>query len=76
MFHELSQFLKQRLKTLDSTPSPALLHELDVLLLRLEAAAQQENALFAPLFHLFNIRLSLFRRAGRSRWQSKTAHSD
>lgn len=60
MFHELSQFLKQRLKTLDSTPSPLLLHELDVLLLRLEAAAQQENALFAPLFHLFNIRLSLF----------------
>ncbi len=70
MFHELSQFLKQRLKTLDSTPSPALLHELDVLLLRLEAAAQQENALFAPLFHLFNIRLSLYLGA---RWPQPLA---
>ncbi|TQC75609.1 FUSC family protein [Pantoea dispersa] len=73
MFHELSQFLKQRLKTLDSTPSPALLHELDVLLLRLEAAAQQENALFAPLFHLFNIRLSLFPGA---RWPQPLAEQN
>ncbi|MCW0321281.1 FUSC family protein [Pantoea dispersa] len=73
MFHELSQFLKQRLKTLDSTPSPVLLHELDVLLLRLEAAAQQENALFAPLFHLFNIRLSLFPGA---RWPQPLAEQN
>lgn len=73
MFHELSQFLKQRLKTLDSTPSPLLLHELDVLLLRLEAAAQQENALFAPLFHLFNIRLSLFPGA---RWPQPLAEQN
>ena len=70
MFHQLSQFLRQRLKTLDSPPSPALLHELDVLLLRLEAAAQQENVLFAPLFHLFNIRLSLFPGA---RWPQPRA---
>ncbi|MCA1177480.1 MULTISPECIES: FUSC family protein [unclassified Pantoea] len=65
MFHELSVFLKQRLKSLQTQPHPALLHELNRLLLRLEARTQQEQALFAPMFHLFNIRLSLFPSA---RW--------
>ena len=65
MFHELSQFLKRRLKSLQTTPQPELLAELNTLLLRLEAAALRENTLFAPMFHLFNIRLSLFPAA---RW--------
>jgi uncharacterized membrane protein YccC len=65
MFHELSVFLKQRLKSLQTQPHPALLQELNQLLLRLEARTQQEQALFAPMFHLFNIRLSLFPSA---RW--------
>lgn len=65
MFQELSQFLKRRLKSLQTTPPPELLAELNTLLLRLETAAMQENTLFAPMFHLFNIRLSLFPAA---RW--------
>ncbi|MDF7649108.1 FUSC family protein [Erwiniaceae bacterium L1_54_3] len=69
MFHELSVFLKQRLKSLQTQPQPALLAELNRLLLGLEAGAQQEQALFAPMFHLFNIRLSLFPSA---RWPEIT----
>ncbi|ORM70225.1 FUSC family protein [Pantoea rwandensis] len=65
MFHELSVFLKHRLKSLQTQPHPALLHELNRLLLGLEARTLQEQALFAPMFHLFNIRLSLFPSA---RW--------
>ncbi|WP_058970582.1 FUSC family protein [Type-D symbiont of Plautia stali] len=65
MFHELSVFLKQRLKSLHTQPQPALLEELNRLLLRLDAGARQEQALFAPMFHLFNVRLSLFPSA---RW--------
>lgn len=68
MFHELSQFLKQRLKSLQTQPQPALLMELNRLLLGLEAGAVREHALFVPLFHLFNIRLSLFPTA---RWPEK-----
>lgn len=68
MFHELSQFLKLRLKSLQTQPQPALLMELNHLLLDLEAGALQERALFVPLFHLFNIRLSLFPTA---RWPER-----
>ncbi|WP_343550643.1 FUSC family protein [Pantoea sp.] len=69
MFHELSQFLKRRLKSLHTAPQPELLAELNALLLRLESAAMQEKTLFAPMFHLFNIRLSLFPSA---RWPEIT----
>jgi len=65
MFHELSLFLKRRLHSLQTVPQPELLAELDRLLLQLEATARQENRLFSPMFHLFNIRLSLFPAA---RW--------
>ena len=65
MFHELSVFLKRRLKSLQTAPQPELLTELNLLLLRIEAAARHENTLFTPMFHLFNIRLSLFPSA---RW--------
>ncbi|MDI9278085.1 FUSC family protein [Pantoea sp. EABMAA-21] len=65
MFHELSVFLKRRLKSLQTQPHSALLHELNRLLLGLEARTLQEQALFSPMFHLFNIRLSLFPSA---RW--------
>ena len=43
-------------------PHQHLLEELDLLLLRLEALAKKDEAAFAPLFYLFNIRLSLFPR--------------
>lgn len=69
MFHELSLFLKQRLKSLQTQPQAALLLELNRLLLGLEAGALQDRALFVPLFHLFNIRLSLFPTA---RWPDET----
>ena len=65
MFHELTLFLKRRLHSLQTVPQPELLAELDRLLLQLEATARQENRLFSPMFHLFNIRLSLFPAA---RW--------
>lgn len=73
MFHELSQFLKQRLKSLQTQPQPALLMELNHLLLDLEAGALQERALFVPLFHLFNIRLSLFPTA---RWPERIKETE
>lgn len=60
MFHELALFIKGKMKTLQATPHPALLRELDLLLLRLEALARQDGALFMPLFYLSNIRLALF----------------
>jgi len=60
MFHELNYFLKQRLKSLQTQPHPALLAELNRLLLEVEAKALQAHDLFMPLFHLFNIRFSLF----------------
>ena len=69
MFHELNVFLKQRLKSLQTRPHAELLAELDRLLLKLEADAIQDSTLFAPLFHLFNIRLSLF---PSERWPEKT----
>ncbi|WP_312239751.1 FUSC family protein [Pantoea sp.] len=60
MFHELGLFLKRRMKSLETKPHQDLLDELDQLLLRLETLAAQDNEAFIPLFHLFNIRLSLF----------------
>ena len=69
MFHELGLFLKRRMKSLQTKPHQDLLDELDQLLLRLEALATQDNEAFMPLFHLFNIRLSLF---PLQRWPEKT----
>ena len=70
MFHELNLFLKHRLKSLQTQPHAALLVELNRLLLQLESEAKQKHELFAPLFHLFNIRLSLF---PHERWPGMTA---
>ncbi|MCP1437005.1 putative membrane protein YccC [Erwinia persicina] len=60
MFHELALFLKRRMKSLQTQPHQHLLEELDLLLLKLEALAGKDEAVFAPLFYLFNVRLSLF----------------
>jgi len=70
MFHELNLFLKHRLKSLQTQPHDALLVELNRLLLQLESEAKQKHELFVPLFHLFNIRLSLF---PQERWPGMTA---
>lgn len=68
MFHELSLFLKRRMKSLQAQPHKDLLDELDLLLLKLEALASKDETAFAPLFYLFNIRLSLF---PEQRWPDK-----
>lgn len=60
MFHELALFLKRRMKSLKVAPHPALLDELDLLLLELEGLATRDEQLFTPLFHLYSIRLWLF----------------
>ncbi len=73
MFHELSQFLKRRLKSLEAAPQPQLLLELNTLLLQLDVAAREQEALFTPMFHLFNIRLSLFPAL---RWPDKSLQHD
>lgn len=64
MFHELARFLQQRMKSLKTLPHPALLDELDRLLLRLENLATTDEQLFTPLFHLYSLRLSLFPENG------------
>ncbi|MEI2264628.1 FUSC family protein [Erwinia sp. CGal63] len=68
MFHELGLFLKRRMKSLQTQPHQHLLEELDLLLLKLEALAREDEEAFAPLFYLFNIRLSLF---PAQRWPDK-----
>ena len=68
MFHELGLFLKRRMKSLQANPHHDLLEELNLLLLRLETLAARDMALFMPLFHLFNIRLTLF---PQQRWPGK-----
>lgn len=60
MFHELSLFLKRRLKSLQAAPHQDLLDELDLLMLLLERLAKQDDNLLTPLFHLYSIRLYLF----------------
>lgn len=69
MFHELGLYLKRRMKSLQTQPHKDLQDELDLLLLRLEALARQDEAVFAPLFYLFNIRLSLY---PLQRWPDKS----
>ncbi|ORM68967.1 FUSC family protein [Pantoea rwandensis] len=60
MFHELSLFLKRRLKSLQAPPHQDLLDELDLLMLLLERQAKNDDSLLTPLFHLHSIRLYLF----------------
>lgn len=59
-FGELRIFLKNRISLLQSQPHEALLEELNRLILLLETLAQRDEAFYMPLFHLFNVRLSLF----------------
>ncbi|WP_313688477.1 FUSC family protein [Pantoea sp.] len=60
MFHELGLFLKRRLKSLQTTPHPDLLDEIDTLLLMLERLAMWDESLLTPMFHLASVRLYLF----------------
>nr|MBA2814004.1 fusaric acid resistance protein [Candidatus Pantoea persica] len=62
-FGELRLFLRQRIRQLQSQTHQLLLEELNLLLMALDAAAHANSALYAPLFHLYNVRLSLFPQA-------------
>jgi len=64
-FGELRIFLKNRIRLLPTQPHEALLEELNRLILALQALAQRDSGFYAPLFHLFNVRLSLYPQA---RW--------
>jgi len=59
-FGELRIFLKNRIRVLHSQPHEALLEELNQLILSLETLTRQHVGFYTPLFHLFNVRLSLF----------------
>lgn len=59
-FGELRIFLKRRIRGLQSQPHEALLEELNRLILLLETVTRHNIDFYTPLFHLFNIRLSLF----------------
>ncbi|RPD96829.1 FUSC family protein [Candidatus Pantoea deserta] len=67
-FGELRIFLKNRIRRLQAQPQAALLEELNRLILSLEVLAQHDVNYYAPLFHLFNVRLSLFPLA---RWPER-----
>ncbi|WP_243079492.1 FUSC family protein [Pantoea sp. MQR6] len=60
MFHEISLYLTRKMKVLQTTPHQDLLDELDYLLIHLEFHAENDEAVFMPLFYLFSIRLQLF----------------
>jgi len=60
LMNEINQYIKRRLKNIYIPPPASLLQELNRLLLKMEALCQADNALFSPLFYLFNIRLSLY----------------
>lgn len=70
MFHELSLYLRRKMKALATQPHQGLLDELNALLIRLELLALEDDATFAPLVHLFNIRVSLF---PHQRWPGYTS---
>lgn len=69
-FGELRIFLKRRIRGLQSQPHEALLEELNRLILLLETVTRHNIDFYTPLFHLFNIRLSLFPLA---RWPDTVA---
>ncbi len=59
-FGELRIFLKNHIRVLQSQPHEVLLEELNQLILSLEALTRHHVGFYMPLFHLFNVRLSLF----------------
>lgn len=60
MFHELTIFLKRKMKLLQTCPHQALLDEIDSILFKLEKIAATDNTVFTPLLSLFNIRVLLY----------------
>ncbi|YCH29338.1 FUSC family protein [Erwinia sp. PK3-005] len=60
MFHELSLYLRRKMKALHTRPHQDLLHELNQLLATLEPLALRHPDIFAAMVHLFNIRVSLY----------------
>lgn len=60
MFHELTIFLKRKMKLLQTCPHQVLLDEIDSILFKLEKIAATDNTVFTPLLSLFNIRVLLY----------------
>ncbi|MGD8105507.1 FUSC family protein [Pantoea sp. FN0302] len=60
MFHELSLYLRRKIKALQTQPHQDLLDELNQLLKKLETLSLTCPATFAAMVHLFNIRVSLY----------------
>ncbi|MDR7343020.1 putative membrane protein YccC [Pantoea alhagi] len=60
MFHELSLYLRRKMRQLATQPHPELLDELNNLLKKLEKLALTHPETFAAMVHLFNIRVSLY----------------
>ncbi|QLK61110.1 FUSC family protein [Enterobacteriaceae bacterium Kacie_13] len=60
LMYEINTYLKSRLKNIYIGPPSALLAELNRSLIELEKLCRGDMQLFAPLFHLFNIRLALY----------------
>jgi uncharacterized membrane protein YccC len=57
---EITRYYKKRLKDITIPPPQSLLDELDKLLLHTESLCRSDMQLYAPLFHLFNIRMALY----------------
>ncbi|MDU4095193.1 MAG: FUSC family protein, partial [Pantoea sp.] len=60
MFHELSLYLRRKMRQLATQPHSELLDELNNLLKKLEKVAITHPETFAAMVHLFNIRVSLY----------------
>jgi len=60
LMYEINKYLKHRLKNIYTAPPDTLLNELNLALIQLEDLCRADMQLFAPLFHLFNIRMALY----------------
>lgn len=60
LMYEINTYLKSRLKNIYVGPPQTLLNELNRSLIELEKLCRADIQLFAPLFHLFNIRMALY----------------
>ena len=67
LFHEISLYLKRRLKNIHELPGGDVLRELERVLVAMEPLAKKNISLYMPFYFVFNIRLALFPAV---RWSS------
>lgn len=67
LFHEISLYLKRRLKNIHELPGGDVLRELERVLVQMEPLAKNNINLYMPFYFVFNIRLALFPAV---RWSS------